>query len=113
MQKLVLFSMVGLLAACAAAPTETEIGAKLTGMPRAELLACMPKPESLAKQGDMESLRFSRSDAGYMGVRAGCAAEVRLKAGRVDEVRVDASAAGMYGVKSNICRELLRKCMAN
>jgi hypothetical protein len=112
MKKLALFSLAGLLAACAAAPTETEVSTKLIGMPRAELLTCMPEPEALIKEGDTESLRFSRSDD-YMGLRYRCAADVRLKSGRVDELRVDASAAGMYGVKSNICRALLRKCMAN
>jgi len=112
MKKFSLFLIAGLLAACAAAPTEADISARLIGMPRADLLACMSRPETLSKEGDTESLRFNRSDE-YMGLRARCAVDVRLKAGRVYEASVDASAAGMYGVKSNICRELLRKCMSN
>lgn len=112
MQKIALGSLVALLAGCAAAPTETEISAKLTGMSRMEVLTCMPRLASSTKDGDSEILRFSRTDDSYMGLRAQCDAEVRMKAGRVDQVWINAASAGMYGVKSNICRELLRKCLA-
>lgn len=111
MHKIALGSMAALLAGCATAPTETEISDRLIGMSRVEVLACMPRLVSSSKSGDSEVLHFSRSDDSYMGLRAQCDAEVRVKADRVDQVRINAAGAGMYGVKSNICRELLRKCM--
>ena len=107
-------SLVGLaallVAGCVTPPTEADISARLIGMPRADLLACMPRPDVSRPDGDTERLQFSRTDV-WMGLQARCGLDVSMKAGRVASFSIDASGAGMNGARANICRELLRKCV--